>query len=189
MQPKVYITDDHLLMELLRSIYYNIKYEITNQCNKWIKYRGEPLVIIKELENHLQWIRRLTEWTLKSQFKNRIYCYLERITVIEMYVGCVYYSGKLQEYIEKFSVEYINLYLLREKYLLEHLPLLGDIYLIYIMEEFEPYLKKKKEKYYEYLKADELLVMSRVNSKELYESSPNESICDERSIPLLYLTE
>lgn len=189
MQPKVYITDDHLLMELLRSIYYNIKYEITNQSNKWIKYRGEPLVIIKELENHLQWIRRLTEWTLKSQFKNRIYCYLERITVIEMYVGYVYYSGKLQEYVEKFSVEYINLYLLREKYLLGHMPLLMDNYVIYIMEEFEPHLKKKKEKYFEYLKADELLVMSRVSSKELNESSPNESVCDERSIPILYLTE
>ena len=34
MQPKVYITDDHFLMELLRSIYYNIKYEITEQSNK-----------------------------------------------------------------------------------------------------------------------------------------------------------
>ena len=69
------------------------------------------------------------------------------------------------------------------------MPLISENYVIYIMEEFEPHLKKKKEKYYEYLKADELLVMSRVSSKELNESSPNESVCDERSIPLLYLTE
>lgn len=179
MQPKVYITDDHLLMDLIRSIYYNIKYEITNQYNKWMKYQGEPLVIIKDLENHLEWTKKLTEWTLKSRFKNRTYCYLERITIIEMYEGYIYYSNKLQGYIERFSVKYINLYLLKEKYLLEHMPLLMDNYIIYIMEEIEPYLKKMKEKYYEYLKADKLLIMSRVKSKELYKSKQNESICDE----------
>lgn len=189
MQPKVYITDDHFLMELLRSIYYNIKYEISEQ--KWVKYQGEPLVIIKDLENHLQWIRRLTEWTIKSQFRKQIYYYLERLIVIEMYEGSIYYSGKLQEYIEKFSVEYINLYLLKEKYLLEHMPLLGDNYVIYIMEEFEPQLKEKKKKYFERLKANEILMISnkRVTLKELYENSLNERICNKRSISLLYLTE
>lgn len=181
MQLKVYITDDHFLMELLRSIYYNIKYEITEQSNKWVKYRGEPLIIIKELEKHMLWIRRLTEWTIKSRFRKQMYCYLERITIIEMYEGKVYYSGKLQEYIENFSVEYINLYLLREKYLLENMPLLIDNYVIYIMEEFEPQLKERKKKYFERLKADEILVMSseRVSFKELYKSKPNEYICDE----------
>lgn len=181
MQPKVYITDDHFLMELLRSIYYNIKYEITEQSNKWIKYQGEPLIIIKDLEKHMTWTRRLTEWTIKSQFRKQIYCYLERITIIEMYEEIIYYSNKLQEYIEKFSVEYINLYILKEKYILENMPLLIDNYVIYIMEEFEPQLKEKKKKYFERLKTNEILVISskRVSFKELYESNQNECLCDE----------
>ena len=40
MQPKIYITDDHLLMDLIRSIYYNIKYEITNNNPDTISKNG-----------------------------------------------------------------------------------------------------------------------------------------------------
>lgn len=139
---KVYITKSPYIISMIQTIYYNEVYNLNRVYPKWSKYRGEPIVVIEDLDYHKRWLKYLDNWVTRTVFHKRKYFYMNRITIIKVTNPEIYYCPKMEQFIHNYNVVFLDMEFLKQRYLNNpnHIDL-GDNHLFYIMYELERYIR------------------------------------------------